>query len=271
MQLTDKDFQRLRDYMYNNFGINLAQKRTLIEGRLGAVVAQKGYTSFEQYIDNLIADKSGGEISVLVSKLTTNFTYFLREKEHFDFMTSTVLPEALPTIRDNNFAVWSAGCSSGEEPYTIAMVLDDYFKQKGGKRGMDTRVLATDISDRVMNAAKTGMYNGERLSKLPDAWKKNYFAQLGPDEFQVAPKIKQEVIFQKFNLMEPIKWKRKFHLIFCRNVMIYFDAETRIALTERFYDALLPGGYLFIGMSESLANSNTRLEYVRPSIYKRLR
>ncbi|HBU13057.1 MAG TPA: chemotaxis protein CheR [Clostridiales bacterium] len=269
MQLTDQDFARLRDYMYGNYGINLAQKRTLIEGRLLNVVKQKGYNSFSDYIDNLIADQTGGEVSLIVSKLTTNFTYFMREQEHFDFMCNVVLPEALPTIRDNNFAVWSAGCSSGEEPYSIAMVLDDYFK--GNKNKLDTRVLATDISDRVMNDAKVGVYMDERVNKLSEEWKKRYFT-VQDGRYAIANKIKNEVIFRKFNLMEKVfNFKRKFHLIFCRNVMIYFDNETRRQLTSRFYSALAPGGYLFIGMSESLVNMNNEFKYVKPSIYKKER
>ena len=267
MQLTESEFVRLRDYMYSNFGINLAQKKTLIEGRLMGVVAEKGFSSFNDYIDNLIADKSGAEVSTVVSKLTTNFTYFMREEQHFNFMRDVVLPQVLPTLHDKNLAVWSAACSSGEEPYTIAMVLDDYFK--GNKRGVDTRILATDISDRVLNHAKQGIYTSDRMNKLPESWIKRYFNKIGPDSYQVKPFIKSEVIFRKFNLMDPFHFKRKFHLIFCRNVMIYFDGPTRHRLTQKLYDQLVPGGYMFIGMSESLVSSNKSFTYVKPSIYRR--
>jgi chemotaxis protein methyltransferase CheR len=268
MQLTDNDFYRLRDFMYDNFGVNLAQKRTLIEGRLQSVLKEKGVKSFSEFIDSLLSDQSGGEVSLLVSKLTTNFTYFMREEQHFDFLQKNILPDVVPKLKDNNVAIWSAGCSSGEEPYSIAMVLDDYFKTSKG--GLDTRVLASDISERVLNAAKMGIYGEDRMSKLPGDWKKRYFVGLGDERYQVVPQIKREIIFRKFNLMEPVfRFKRKFHVIFCRNVMIYFDAQTRAALAEKFYQNLLPGGYLFIGMSESLINSNTNLEYVKPSIYRK--
>lgn len=268
MQLTDNDFIRLRDFMYNNFGVNLAQKRSLIEGRLQSVVKEKGFNNFADFIDNLISDKSGGEVSLLVSKLTTNFTYFMREEQHFDFLRNTVLPDFLPKIKDKNLCIWSAGCSSGEEPYTIAMVLDDYFGNK--KNGIDSRVLASDISEKVLSSAKSGIYGDDRMNKLSPEWKKKYFNDLGQDSFQVKPLLKQEVIFRKFNLMEPVfKFKRKFHVIFCRNVMIYFDSETRSTLAEKFCQNLVPGGYLFIGMSESLINSKTSLEYVKPSIYRK--
>ena len=268
MQLTDQDFARLRDFMYKNFGINLSHKRTLIEGRLDRVVQKKGFHNFSQYIDNLMADKTGEEVSVLVSRLTTNFTYFMREEEHFHFLTQVVLPEALPKIRDNNLCIWSAGCSSGEEPYSIVMTLDDYFK--GNKGNLDARVLATDISMNVLGKAAEGIYSGDKMNNMPGPWVKKYFKKLGGDQYQVTPEVRREVIFREFNLMEPVfRFQRKFHLIFCRNVMIYFDKETREKLARRFCDALLPGGYLIIGLSETLVNSNTGLSYVKPSIYQK--
>lgn len=268
MQLTDKDFTRLKDYMYRNFGIDLSQKRTLIEGRLSTVVQRKGYQSFEQYIDNLLKDQSGEEVSVLVSRLTTNFTYFMREEEHFHFLKDVILPNAVPKIRDKNLCIWSAGCSSGEEPYTIAMNLDDYFKFD--KHGLDTRVLATDISQNVLKKAMEGIYTYDRINQLPAEWAKKYFRKLGDSRYQITPELRKEVIFREFNLMTPaFKFRHKFHVIFCRNVMIYFDKETRERLARKFYDALLPGGYLIIGMSETLVNSNTGFQYVKPSIYQK--
>lgn len=268
MQLTDNEFVRLRDFMYNNFGINLAQKRTLIEGRLQGVLKQKGFDTFSEFIDDLVSDKTGGDVSLLVSKLTTNFTYFMREEQHFDFLRQNILPDIVPKAHDRNICIWSAGCSSGEEPYSIAMTLDDYFKDKSGK--YDTRVLASDISERVLNAAKTAIYGEDRMAKLSDSWRKKYFVDLKDGRFQVATKIKNEVIFRKINLMDSsFGFKRKFHVIFCRNVMIYFDSETRTRLANKYYENLLPGGYLFIGMSESLINSDTKLQYIKPSIYRR--
>ncbi len=268
MLLKDQDFIRLRDFMYSNFGINLAQKRLLIEGRLAKIVADKGYKDFSEYIDNLMADKSGEEVSIIVSKLTTNFTYFMREEHHFEFMTNVALPEIMPKIRDNNLCIWSAGCSSGEEPYTTAMVLADYFGYE--KRGLDSKILATDISQKVLGQAKNGIYGADRMSKIPSGWYQKYFTDLKNETYQVKQEIRNEVIFRTFNLMEPVfKFKKKFHIIFCRNVMIYFDAQTREKLAQRFFDTLVPGGYLFIGMSETLLNSNTKFTYVKPAIYQK--
>ncbi len=269
MQLKDQDFYRLRDFMYNTFGINLAQKRMLIESRLSHIATQKGFDDFSAYIESIMSDPTGKELSILVSKLTTNFTYFMREEQHFDFMRRVALPEIMPTIRDNNLCIWSAGCSSGEEPYTIAMTLDEYFGESMPR--LDKKILATDISANVLNAAAEAVYPFERLNKVPDAWTKKYFTKVKENVYQVAPRVKNEVIFRSFNLMETsFNFKKKFHIIFCRNVMIYFDSKTREALAQRFYEALERGGYLFIGMSETLINSNTSFKYISPSIYRKL-
>ena len=152
MQLKDKDFYRLRDFMYNTFGINLAQKRMLIESRLSHIATQKGFEDFTAYIESIMSDQTGKELSILVSKLTTNFTYFMREEQHFNFMRRVALPEIMPRVRDNNLCIWSAGCSSGEEPYTIAMLLADQFELDGS--GWDIGILATDISTTVLEKAQ---------------------------------------------------------------------------------------------------------------------
>lgn len=269
MTLNDREFQRMRDFMYQKFGINLSEKRLLIEGRLSNVLERKGYHSFTEFIDHLETDKTGEDLSLVVTRLTTNFTYFYREEEHFDFMKNIALPTLVPKIRDGNLSIWSAGCSSGEEPYTIAMFLDDYFG--GNKKGLDTRILATDISDKVMRIAQKGVYPEDRMTKMPKTWSKKYFKKVGTDEYEINQEIKKEIIYRKFNLMEPeFRFRRKFHIIFCRNVMIYFDQETRLRLVRKFYDALAPGGFLFIGLSETLGKSNSRFEYVQPSIYRKV-
>lgn len=269
MVLEDRDFARLRDLMYDSFGINLAHKRTLIETRLSAVVAQKGFVDFAGYIDHLLSDTTGKELSLLVSRLTTNFTYFMREEQHFKFMHSVALPEIVPRIRDNNLCIWSAGCSSGEEPYSVAMTLDDYFAC--GKKNLDTRILATDISAKVLRAACAGVYAPDRMNKIPARWREKHFLKAEKDGYRVVPAIQKEVIFRNFNLMEKsFTFKKKFHIIFCRNVMIYFDAGTRKALADRFYECMHPGGYLFIGMSETLTGNETDFKYISPSIYKKV-
>lgn len=268
MELTDSDFTRLRDYMYATFGIDLSKKKGLIERRLSEMVKSKGFSDFSSYIDNLLRDQSGVEVSLLVTKLTTNFTYFMREKEHFEFMKNTALPQIVPTIKDKSLAVWSAACSSGEEPYTISMVIDEYFGYS--KKGFDTRILATDISPKVLAMADKGIYSLDRVTNLSGDKLARYFDKTGGNNLKVKPELRKQLILKEFNLMEPsYKFKKKFHIIFCRNVMIYFDNKVRESIANKMYDALAPGGYLFIGLSETLTNVKSNLTYVQPSVYKR--
>lgn len=267
MQITEKDFERLKNYMYANYGINLQAKKTLIEGRLSVTIQKKGFSTFSDYVDFVLSDKSGGEVSTLVSKLTTNYTYFLREERHYEFMTEVALEKLCPTIRDKDLRIWSAGCSSGEEPYSIAMTLDNYFGLERDK--WDKVVLASDISDNVLHAAVNGIYSKERLSSLPEKMVKQYFTKVDQENAKVTPYLRSQVAFRKVNLMDPFQFKRPFHIIFCRNVMIYFDTATRKRLVEKFYDVLVPGGYLFIGLSETAANLNTKFNYVEPAIYQK--
>ncbi len=267
MQITDADYQRLKSFMLKNYGINLEGKISLVEGRLHAILTKRGFQSFEEFTDYVEQDKTGEAITLLVSRLTTNYTYFMREDKHYKFMTETALPLLTPSIRDRDLRIWSAGCSSGEEPYTTAMVLSEYFGIK--KNEWDLTVLATDISQKVLAEAKRAVYPADKLSNLSSELKLKYFSKLSSEEYQVKPELAKNVQFGVFNLMDPFPFKKKFHIIFCRNVMIYFNAQTRASLAERYYDALVPGGYLFIGLSETLANAKTRFEYVKPAIYRR--
>lgn len=268
MKITDRDYERLRDYMYDNFGINLSGKKVLIEGRLSAVVSKKGYKSFEEYIDYLMHDSSGAEVSTLVSRLTTNYTYFMREKGHYDFTKDVALKKLCPKIKDKDLRIWSAACSSGEEPYSIAMALDEYFSI--AKDGWDKVVLASDISDNVLKTATEGIYTRERLGTLTESEVKMYFDKQGSDDYRVTPYLRSQVAFRKINLMDPFSFKKKFHIIFCRNVMIYFDNATKEKLLSKFYDILVPGGYLYIGLSESVMSLKTKFTYVQPAIYTKI-
>jgi chemotaxis protein methyltransferase CheR len=216
----------------------------------------------------VINDKSGEALTLLVNKLTTNYTYFLRENEHFNYFKTTVLPHIIATENSKDMRIWSAGCSSGEEPYTIAMYIDDYFKNV--KQGWDTKILATDISERVLGLASEGVYLTESLDPLPLAWRNNYFVKKDHENSQVIDRLRREIIYRKFNLMDRyLPFKKKFHIIWCRNVMIYFEAEVKKELVERFYDATETGGFLFIGHSESILRGETRYRYIKPAIYRK--
>lgn len=268
ISISDKDFDIFRKFVYDKFGINLTGKKTLVEGRLTSTITQKGLSSFDEYFKILMLDKTGTETTNLLNKITTNHTYFLRENEHFDFMKSTVLPFLEKKHgSDRVLRIWSAGCSSGQEPYTIAMCIDEYF---GSKKSLwDTTILCTDISENVMDKAKKGIYKSEDLKDVPMAWRNKYFEDKKDGTFQVVPKLRNELVFRKVNLMDNFKFPRPFDLIFCRNVMIYFDAETKDKLIQKFYNVSDINGYLFIGHSEVINKENSRYSFVKPAIYQR--
>ncbi|HEX3026843.1 MAG TPA: protein-glutamate O-methyltransferase CheR [Clostridia bacterium] len=267
--LKDDEFMQLAQFMKSNYGINLFRKKTLIEGRLSNLVIEKGFSSFGEYIAYAMGDKTGKEVSNLINKLTTNHTFFMREKQHFDYMKEVVLPYLSKNIRDHDMRIWSAGCSSGEEPYTLEMILHDYFGDE--KHLWDTEILATDISSRALEKAKTGIYPAEAVNDIPPFWKLNYFQKQNDGNVAVSEKIKKEIVFRVFNLMQnEFPFRKKFHVIFCRNVMIYFDQKTKNELVQKFYDHTEPGGYLFIGHSESIDRELTKYQYIMPAVYRKV-
>lgn len=267
LTINESDFQRLVQFVKNDYGINLSKKKQLITGRLSNTIISMGFDTFQEYVDYLIKNKKPEDLELMLNKLTTNYTYFMREESHFDFFTKTILPYLETKKKDRVLSIWSAGCSSGEEPYTISMYLKEFFGPQANQ--WDTRILATDISQKILDSAITAVYNEESTAALPPAWQKKYFVKNGPDRYTIAPAIKQNVIFRTFNLMDSITFKKKFDLIFCRNVMIYFDQATKDALVRRFYNATVPGGHLFIGHSEGLTKATCPYEYVQPAIYRK--
>lgn len=268
LTLTDADFIRLYTHIKTNYGIDLSKKKQLIVSRLSNTLSKQGYQSFSQYVDEILSGRNKEMVTALLNKLTTNYTYFLREEEHFQFLNSTVLPDlARKHARDKVLSIWSAGCSSGEEPYTISIYLKEFFGNQASL--WDTRILATDISQQILSTAQNPVYHDENLERIPPLWRQKYFVKSGAGTYTIAPSIKNNVIFQTFNLMNPIQFKRPFDLIFCRNVMIYFDQPTKDALVRRFYNATVPGGYLFIGHSEGLSKTACPYRYIIPAIYQK--
>ena len=250
MSISDADFRRLANFVQSNYGIDLSQKRQLITGRLSVTIKQLGYSNFTDFVDHLLKTKDEKEVTLLLNKLTTNYTFFMREQDHLDYFRDQIIPDIVRRHeRDKSLAIWSAGCSSGEEPYNISMYLFDYLGSQASQ--WDTRILATDISAQALNTARQGIY--ELPDTIPAEWRRKYFTDLKNGRHQVVPAIKNNVIFQTFNLMDPIRFRRKFDVIFCRNVMIYFDQPTKDALVQRFYDATNPGGYFLISYSENLS------------------
>lgn len=268
LKLTDDDFNRLVAYMKKNYGINLDKKRILIEGRLSNTVTQRGFKSFKEFIDFAFADKTGNETMQLVNKLTTNHTFFMREPEHFEFLKSAIMPQMEKenaAARTLNF--WCAASSTGQEPYTLVMTIDDYFGAKAS--AWNVKLLATDLDTEVLKTAQAGIYSIDMLKDVPKHWMSKYFNKLPDGRFQVIDRLRKQITYKQFNLMDRIVAQRPYDFISCRNVMIYFEQETKNALIERFYDVTRENGFLFIGHAESVGK-NTRYTYVKPAVYKKI-
>lgn len=267
--ITKKEFELLSAYIKANYGINLKEeKKALVTGRLYNVLVQHDLKNFTEYFEYIQNDKTGDAVTTLINKITTNHTFFMRESEHFYYFRDKVLPYLVKRKNNKDLRIWSAGCSSGEEPYTLAMIIYEFLGKE--KVLWDSKILATDISSKVLDIAKKAIYSIEKLENLPVTWKLNYFQKIDSENFELVDKMKNEVIFRKFNLMnENFPFKRKFDVIFCRNVMIYFDDRTKDQLVSKFYSMLEPGGYLFIGQSESLNREVTKLRYIMPAVYRK--
>ncbi len=267
--MTEEEFQRISSYVKQNYGIDMHEKKEIVRGRLENHIREGGFQNFHDFMNAVENDKTGTQEKMLVNLLTTNYTYFMREFEHFEYLKQYVLP----WIREKeaNIRELRGGCgaaSTGEEPYMLAMVLADYFALE--RQDWDTRILATDISTRVLEQALAGVYKAEQLKSVPDKWKKQFFLPLaGGTQYQVKPEWKKQVIFRKFNLMDSFPFKKKMHFVFLRNVLIYFDAPTKKEILRKVYDFMEPGGYLFIGLTETLDRGMTQFNMIKPSIFRK--
>ncbi len=266
--LTDKEFKNIRELVYQCCRINLSNdKRELVRNRLGKRMRQLSVRSYQDYFDRVVADPSGDELTMMLNCITTNLTSFYREKQHFDFVTEHIVPDfldsstgRLPTMR-----VWSAACSTGEEPYSLAMCLLDAF----GTRDVDLKILATDLSSRVLEHAMRGQYPSHRVAPLPPALRNKYMTRRTDGDFEAAEVLRKRITFRRLNLaVNRFPFKHKFDIVFCRNVMIYFDRPTQEKLVSAITACLNHGGHLFVGHSESLTGLDHPLTYVRPTAYK---
>lgn len=273
MMISDQEYQFLTDIVSTNVGIYLGpNKKTMVSTRLAPFLEKNGFHNLGEYLQYLMADPSGKSLKELTNHLTTNYSFFYREKEHFEFLKQVLLPQrSNPNIIANspNIHIWSAGCSTGEEAYTLAIILRDFFEQPAP---WDLGVFATDIDTNVLSYAQTGIYTTDQLQAIPPLKRLNYFEQTGTNEWKVRSFIKDLIYFSCYNLIKPkFIFKGKFFAIFCRNVMIYFKRSTVETLIQRFYEVTEEGGYLFIGQTESLDKSICPYEYVAPSIYQKRR
>lgn len=270
INISNKEFEELSIFIKNNYGISLKEeKKSLVMSRLSKVLSEKDLPSFTEYYKYISNDNTGKAASELINKITTNHTYFMRESKHFDYFKEEVLPYLKETVKDKDLRIWSAGCSSGEEPYTLAMLIDQFFAEE--KLFWNTQILATDISSDVLDIGKKGVYSKQAISSIPYEMRIKYFKGLDNENSEIIKDIKKEVIFARLNLInDTFPFKKNFHTIFCRNVMIYFDRKTKVELVNRFYDLTEYGGYLFIGHSESLIRDETKYKYIMPAVYRKI-
>ncbi len=265
-ELTDEDFRRVAELTRQTAGINLQQgKEGLVRARLSRRLRALGLTSFGDYLSLVSSSSSSAELKEMVDALTTNKTSFFREPQHFDYLRQTLLPAHVAAGTAPR--IWSAGCSTGEEPVTLAVVLHECLPETLLFR---SRILATDISARVLDRAREARYPAEQLAELPrDMVRRHFVPAPGGATWQVAGQLRRMIHFARLNLMGEWPMRGPFDAIFCRNVMIYFDKPTQARLVRRFWDMLSPDGYLFVGHSESLTGLDHAFDYVQPAVYRK--
>ena len=263
-ELTAAQFARITEVLHEHAGIRMREgKEGLVRARLTKRLRKLGLNDFSAYLDFVEREPGRKEFAEMIDALTTNKTSFLREASHFDFLRDTVFPHLTGPVR-----IWSAGCSSGEEPYTLAMLCNEAFADIARR---DVRILATDLSHRVLAQAKAGAYPAENMGDVPAQWLQKYWSRKqdasGRPVFDAEKNLRRLVNFAKLNLMERWPMQGPFDAILCRNVMIYFDKATQQQLVERYWQLLRPGGHLFDGHSESLTGLAHKFRYVQPAVY----
>lgn len=268
-ELHDEDFKRLSLYVYKNYGINLyPNKRVLVKSRLQKRLQTLKLTSYKEYCDYVFkTDEGKKEIVEMINRLSTNKTDFFREPDQFEYLKNTILPG----FNKRKFMqLWSTGCSSGEEPYTIAMVIDDFSKNA---TNINYQIYASDISTSVLAKAQKGIYSSLSLLQIPKQYHKNYLLKSkDPNKklIRIAPELRNKINFFRYNLLnEKVPLSSRMDIIFCRNTLIYFDRITQYEVVNRLLNNLVTGGYLILGHSESLVNMDLPLTAVSASIYQK--
>jgi len=265
-QFTMEHFRLYSQYIYSHFGIKIENnKRTLLFYKIDKALKNSNVKSYDEYYQLLVRDNK--EIAIQFANIiTTNTTEFFREISHFEFLRDNlngIISKSHRIKQSGEIRIWSAGCSTGQEPYTIAMLMKELLGNT-----LEVKILATDISQKALNKAITGFYPEDIKKEIPKNLILKYFIKQ-PDGFQIKEEIKNLISYRTFNLAEEFYFQKGFDIIFCRNVMIYFDRKFQDELVQRFYSALIPGGLFFIGHSESLLNRDNSFHYVMPAIYSK--
>ncbi len=272
LDCNERDYSELSEVVRTHCGINLhSGKKDLVQARLAAPIRAGGFRGVGEYLRHVLADASGRRLIQMVDSLSTNLTGFFREARHFEFLANRFLPQLIAQksrAGNRRICAWSAGCSSGEEPYSLAMTLLEVLGAE--RRQWNAKILATDISTRALNAASAALYPLESLRDVPSSCRAIGFAPSGSVDdarMTITPAVRELVVFRRLNLIAEWPFTGTFDLIFCRNVMIYFDRPTQESLVHRFWNHLRPGGLLFTGHAESLTGFDHRFRYVEPTIY----
>ncbi len=269
--MTDADFARLSSFIERELGIKMpAAKRVMLESRLSRRLRLHKFTAYEPYVDYVFSDEgSRSELIHMIDAVTTNKTDFFREADHFDYLLNNVLPGKATSLAEP-FRIWSAGCSTGEEPYTIAMVLEEHRRVDPS---FHYTILATDISTKVLAKAMDAVYEDEKVAPVPVDYKKRYLLKSkDPTKkiVRVKPELRQRIDFRRLNFMDDeFGIRERFDVIFCRNVIIYFDRPTQERLIGKFRDHLKSGGILFLGHSETMTGMNVAFRTLAPTVYRK--
>lgn len=273
MVLHEHEFRRIRDLVYRETGIHLAdQKQGLVFGRLSSIVTRRGLPGFGAYCDWVESDPTGMALGELANAISTNHTYFNREHSHFTFFENRTLPEWTARLRSSHsrdLRIWCAASSTGQEPYTLAMILRRFLGAELAQ--WDAGLLATDISEKALEAARAGIYDVKDMAALPETLRREYFTPLAGQKVAVKEGLKRDITFRRFNLINEVyPFKKPFHVIFCRNVLIYFDTATKEKIFSNMAMHMASGGYLFLGHTETMGRGHSGFEFIEPAVYRKI-
>lgn len=266
IKMTAQEFAVISNYIRIHYGLNLEKKQFLIESKLWIELARYKVDNYTDYWQLLIADSSGVMKQKMIDLLTTNYTYFCREEDHFKYIGDTIIPE-LEKRHIGVLNIWCAACATGQECYTLAMKLLDY--QMMGILKVPFTILGTDISEQALTAARKGEYNSADYARLPKYWQSAYCEPYAQGCFKVKQNVRELVHFKNHNLLKTLGMMERFKVVFCRNVLIYFKERERNVLLDTVARSMEPGGYLLVGHTESLLGSTVPLDYIKPSVYRK--
>lgn len=274
--MTAEDFKKLSSFIYKEYGIKMPEiKKTMLQSRLHKRLRELNMPNYKDYVEYLFS-KEGQQTEVIhmIDMVSTNKTDFFREPVHFDYLHSDVLPELLHGDKPNRMIkLWSAGCSSGEEPYTIAISMSEFAAANPG-HAFDFSILATDISTRVLKTAAEAIYKEQRVEMLPINLKKKYLLRSkdrSNPTVRIIPELRRRISFSRLNFMDSqYNVSDSFDIVFCRNVLIYFDRETQERVINKLCSKLKPNGFFFLGHSESITNFDVPLHQLKPTIFRKI-